>query len=160
MSNPFADLEKGADYTDTKVFEGNKTLREFVAGMVGYEPGWLVALYTLRGGLARILGLRHAEIERSPRLQPEDVGFNPGDLVGFFVTVLGKENEYWAAEASDTHLAAYVCVRAEPLDGGRTRFHTQTIVHYRRWTGPLYFNLIRPFHHLVVKAMGNAAVRG
>ncbi|NQY75258.1 MAG: DUF2867 domain-containing protein [Candidatus Margulisbacteria bacterium] len=28
------------------------------------------------------------------------------------------------------------------------------------WTGPIYFNLIRPIHHLVVTKMAKAGVRG
>ena len=31
------------------------------------------------------------------------------------------------------------------------------IVDYRHWTGPVYFNVIRPFHHLVVAAMLRSA---
>ncbi|MGE6761631.1 DUF2867 domain-containing protein [Corallococcus interemptor] len=34
--------------------------------------------------------------------------------------------------------------------------------HYRNWAGPVYFNVIRPFHHLVVARMarhGALAVR-
>ncbi|WP_422698682.1 DUF2867 domain-containing protein [Desulfosarcina cetonica] len=30
---------------------------------------------------------------------------------------------------------------------------------YRNWTGPVYFNLIRPFHHLVVREMMKAGAR-
>jgi len=26
-------------------------------------------------------------------------------------------------------------------------------VHYRSWAGPVYFNTIRPFHHIVVGSM-------
>jgi hypothetical protein len=43
------------------------------------------------------------------------------------------------------------------LTGDHKRFHVVTIVHYRRWTGPVYFNVIRPFHHLVVYQMAKSA---
>lgn len=36
---------------------------------------------------------------------------------------------------------------------GRGLAHVVTVVHYRNWKGPLYFNLIRPFHHLVLGGM-------
>jgi hypothetical protein len=50
-------------------------------------------------------------------------------------------------------LTGYLAVVAEPLAHGRTRFHNITVVKYHRWTGPLYFKVIRPFHHLVVRSM-------
>jgi hypothetical protein len=40
------------------------------------------------------------------------------------------------------------------------RFRVVTIVHYRHWTGRLYFNLIRPFHHWVVTGMARSGTRG
>jgi len=39
---------------------------------------------------------------------------------------------------------------------GLIRYYIVTIVHYLHWTGPVYFNLIRPFHHLVVARMARA----
>ncbi|MCP4630164.1 MAG: DUF2867 domain-containing protein [bacterium] len=40
--------------------------------------------------------------------------------------------------------------RIRSLDSKTNRFYVITVVHYKHWTGPVYFNLIRPFHHLVV----------
>ena len=34
-----------------------------------------------------------------------------------------------------------------------------TVVHYKHWTGPVYFNVIRPFHHLVVRQMARAGTK-
>jgi len=34
-----------------------------------------------------------------------------------------------------------------------------TVVRYHAWNGPVYFNMIRPFHHLVVGRMAAAGVR-
>jgi hypothetical protein len=63
-------------------------------------------------------------------------------------------------ETADTHLTGYLAVVIEPLAHGRTTFHNITIVKYHRWAGPLYFNVIRPFHHLVVRSVINAGARG
>jgi hypothetical protein len=49
-------------------------------------------------------------------------------------------------------------VVVEPLTMGN-RFLVVTIVHYRHWTGPVYFNVIRPFHHIVVWQMMKAGAR-
>jgi hypothetical protein len=48
---------------------------------------------------------------------------------------------------------------AEPLANDLIRYYIVTIVHYLHWTGPVYFNLIRPFHHLVVARMARAGAR-
>ena len=61
---------------------------------------------------------------------------------------------------TDTHLTAALVVVAHPLNFGRRRFEVITVVHYHRWTGPVYFNVIRPFHHLVVGSMIHAGVQG
>jgi hypothetical protein len=43
------------------------------------------------------------------------------------------------------------------LDGGDFT-DIKVVVHYKHWTGPVYFNLIRPFHHLVVSRMARAGL--
>jgi len=150
-------LLTGADHVDVKTFSTPRPLGQFVQRMVSYEPAWLRALFTLRKGLAKVLGL-DPEPDSAPPSQDGDIDYTPGSLVGFFNTVGGEPGHYWVGEASDKHLAAYVAVVAD--DNGRVpRIHAATIVHYRHWTGPLYFNLIRPFHHLIVLCMGRHAAR-
>ena len=146
-------LEKGADHIDVKSFQGPGSLREFIAGMLGYSPVWLKGLYGVRGIVARLLGLEHDAGSGKP-LTAAELDFTPGGAVRFFTTLAGVEDRYWVGEASDKHLAAHICVWVQPGPGGANRFYVETIVHYRHWTGPVYFNLIRPFHHLVVYYIG------
>jgi hypothetical protein len=51
-------------------------------------------------------------------------------------------------------------VAREWLGDGVNRFHVATVVNYCHWTGPVYFSVVRPFHHLVVRQMMRAAARG
>jgi hypothetical protein len=56
----FSELEKyfkTADFTDVKVFEGETTLRKFIASMLSYYPWWIVLLYRIRKLLVGVLGL-------------------------------------------------------------------------------------------------------
>ncbi len=39
------------------------------------------------------------------------------------------------------------------------RFYVITTVFYKHWTGPVYFNYIRPFHHLVVSQMAKYGLK-
>jgi len=146
---------KNADFIDVKVFQGQTTLRQFIASMLSYYPWWIVQLYRIRKLLAGILGLvKHVTPEELPNLQPVDVSFTPGENVTFFMVISAKEDLFWISETpDDKHLKAYFGVVREPLNNSFNRFHVMTTVYYKHWTGLVYFNLIRPFHHLVVSRM-------
>lgn len=83
----------------------------------------------------------------------------PGEKAGIFEVVAAHDDLFWMAVGRDRHLTAYLCMAAENLDDGRMRYHCTTTVEYRHWTGPLYFNLIKPFHFLIVRSMLSASVR-
>lgn len=153
---------EGSDYTDIKIFEGGVTLRKFIAGMLSYYPPWLILLYRVRESLVRILGLvKHEAPEVLPDLKPGDVSFNPGENVSFFIVRKAEEDRYWISETpEDKHLKAYFSVVIECLDNDINRFYVMTAVYYKHWTGPVYFNLIRPFHHFVVSQMARAGLKG
>ncbi|MGD8343745.1 MAG: DUF2867 domain-containing protein [Desulfobacterales bacterium] len=155
-----APLFERSDYVDIKAVEGPTPLRQFIAAMLSYYPWWIVGLYRFRTVLVKILGLvEHEAPEVLPNLRAEDVSFVPGDAVTFFTVRLAKEEHYWVGETpEDKHLKAYFGVVLEHLAENRRRFHVATIVHYKHWTGPVYFNLIRPFHHLVVRQMMRAGL--
>jgi len=144
-----------ADFTDVKVYEGKVNLRKFIASMLSYYPWWIVQLYRIRKLLVGALGLvKHEEPEKLPNLQPEDVSFTPGKNVTFFIVRCAKEDRYWVSETpDDKHLQAYFGIVKEPVSNSINRFYVITTVFYKHWTGPIYFNLIRPFHHLVVSRM-------
>lgn len=152
-------LFAGADHVDVKTVEADVTLREFVSGAMGWQPGWMKVLFRVRTVLARMLRLRDSDIPAGPRLRPDNIPFVPGGKVWFFTVAEAAEDRYIALEVADTHLAAYCVIMAEPVATGRNRFHVATVVKYQRWTGPLYFNVIRPFHHVVVRSMVNAGAR-
>ncbi len=149
-----------SDHSDVKTIEGQVSLREFIACMLSYEPWWLRLLYQVRGVLVRMLGLeKQPGHEEFSRLRPEDVSLTPGENASFFTVRFAKDEEYWIGETpEDKHLRAYVGIAVEPLKSDIKRFHVITIVKYKHWTGPVYFNLIRPFHHLVVNRMIHAGV--
>ena len=155
---PFIDK---SDFADIKVFEGCVSLRQFIATMLSYYPPWLLLLYRLRKHLANILGLIHQpEPEKLPNLHPSDVSFTPGTNVTFFEVRRAMEDKYWISETPhDKHLKAYFGVATEPTSDSRNRFYVVTTVYYKHWTGPVYFNLIRPFHHFVVSQMAHAGLK-
>jgi len=134
-------------------------MRTFLAGMFSYSPDWLIWLYYVRAGFVRLLGMRQGRIQATFSLRPEKVPMQEGKKVAFFTIRMVEEERYWIAAAEDTHLEALLGIIIEPLPGTSQRhFHVLTIVHYRNWAGPVYFQVIQPFHHLVVGGMARAGV--
>ena len=133
------------------------SLREFIAGMISYSPGWVKFLYGVRWFFVRLLGMKQEGLPQELTMQPEDVSFVTGEPAAFFSVKMAQEDKYWFAGITESHLTAHLGVVVEP--GQPNCFHVLTIVHYNRWTGPVYFNVIRPFHHLVVGQMMKAGVR-
>lgn len=148
-----------ADHFDEKMVEGEVTLREFLSGFLSYYPSWINTLYRVRAGFVRLLGMKQEGTPGGLRLRPEDISFQTGQMETFFKIREGSEHRYWIASAEDKHLTADLIIVAEPVTESRNRFYVGTVVHYHHWTGPVYFNVIRPFHHIVVNAMSNAGVR-
>ncbi|MCY1016680.1 DUF2867 domain-containing protein [Pyxidicoccus sp. MSG2] len=153
---PFA---QGADHVDVKTVESEATLREFLAGLMSYQPAWVTALYGVRAVFVRLLGMRQHGLPRPQHLRPEDIPMTPGSAAAFFTVRHAEEEHVWVVAVADKHLEATlaVVVEPEPTGGPRRRFHVVTLVHYRNWAGPVYFNVIRPFHHLVVGGMARKA---
>ena len=149
---------EGADFTDIKTVESRNDLRTFIAAMLSHYPWWIVMLYRVRALVVHVLGLvKHEAPEELPDLKPGQIPFTPGEEATFFIVRMAKEDLYWIAETPpDKHLRAYFGIVAEPVANGLIRYYIVTIVHYLHWTGPVYFNLIRPFHHLVVARMARA----
>jgi hypothetical protein len=152
---------KNTDHIDVKTIEGDIDLRSFISGMLSYYPWWVVSLYRIREIIVVLLGLvRHERPEALPSIQPEDLSFEPGENASFFMVRDAKEDRYWVSETpEDKHLRAFLGVVAEKLYRDHSRYHVFTCVQYLHWTGPVYFNLIRPFHHMVVKSMMKAGMK-
>ncbi len=149
------------DYIDIKTIEGKTTLREFIAGMLSYYPWWLVMLYRIRGILVSFLGLvKHEKPEELPSFRPEDISFTPGESNSFFIVSKAKEDHYWVSETpDDKHLIAFFGVVTEQLENELLRFHVFTTIKYKHWTGPVYFNIISPFHHFIASKMMKAGIQ-
>ncbi|MEM9955528.1 MAG: DUF2867 domain-containing protein [Chloroflexota bacterium] len=149
------DLLTHNDHFDVKTVTSEASLREFIVGMLSYHPTWIKALYGIRAGFVRLLGMKQ-EAMTLPKLTVKNLPFEHGQWATFFQVHDAKEDDYWIATASDKHLDAYIVIAKEQLSSGLNKFHIGTIVHYKNWAGPIYFNIIRPFHHIVVQSMAQA----
>lgn len=149
---------KDLDHMDVKTIEGDVSMREFIASAISYQPAWVTFLYRVRWGFVRLLGMKQEGIPKSVNMKPEDVPMNKGEYATFFKVDVAVEDKVWLAGISEAHLTASLGVVMEPLENGVNRFYVLTLVRYNKWTGPVYFNVIRPFHHIVVNQMSKAGV--
>ncbi len=147
------DLVPIVDVIDVKTARGAVSLREFTAGALGHGPLWIKALFGVRILLAWALRLETA-VPDSFRLRPETVSFTPGDPASFFTVVRGEEDHYLLLKVSDNHLVAWLAIITD--NGQPAEFKVVTLVKYLRPVGRFYYNLIRPFHHLVLLGMCRA----
>lgn len=147
-----------ADHVDVKVYEGELSLNEFIAGFLNFYPGWMKSLYRVRWAFVRLMGMAQRGIPPVPTLRPDAIPMRRGEKATFFTVEAAEADRYWLVCADEPHLAAYLGIVAQPLTATRRRFYVTTIVHYHQWTGLVYFNVIRPFHHLVVHSMARKAL--
>lgn len=150
---------ENADHVDIKTIEGEVNLREFVANMFSYQPAWISFLYRVRAVFVRFLGMKQEGIPQAYKMNPDTIDFTAGRHLTFFVIDAAREDAYVFASADDSHLRAMLGIVREPLADNQSRYYAITIVHYHNWAGPIYFNVIRPFHHIVVNSMMRSGLR-
>ena len=154
-----APILRDADHIDVKVATSTKSMREFAAELLNYQPDWITFLYLIRAVLVRFLGMRQKGMPRRPHYLPEDVPLMAGQRAAIFTVSEAQDERYWVGSVRDDHLNASLSIVVEPLQDNLKRFYVITSVHYNNWKGPFYFNVIRPFHHLVVGSMVRAAAK-
>jgi hypothetical protein len=149
------------DHVDIKTVESSNDLRTFIAGMLNYNPWWIASLFRVRGLFARFLGLRHEGAPGPRTWNPGDIPFEKDAPLSFFTVHETNPDRHFIAYAKDKHLIGYLAIIAEATSNARNpwRYRVVTIVKYLHWTGPVYFNAIRPFHHIVVQRMAAAGAR-
>ena len=148
------DLIPVMDEIDVKTARGDVTLREFVAGALSHSPLWVKGLFAIRIAVATVLRLETATVPDSRKLRPETVSFTPGEKDAFFTVLRGEEDRYLLLKISDNHLIGYL---AFITDNERpAKFQVVTLVQFLRPAGRFYYNLIRPFHHVVLLSMCRA----
>jgi hypothetical protein len=147
------DLVPVVDEIDVKTARGDVTLREFTAGALSHSPLWVKGLFAIRIAVAAVLRLETA-VPDSRRMRPETVSFTPGEKDAFFTVVRGEEDHYLLLKITDNHLIGYLAIITD--NERPATFKVVTLVQYLRPAGRFYYNLIRPFHHLVLLSMCRA----
>jgi len=152
----YQQLVTDADHIDIKSIESTASVKDFIAGAFNYQPGWMTFLYRVRKVFVRFLGMRQDGIPQPLHLTSDSLDLRVAHHIGFFEIEAFKPDDYLVVSAEESHLRAGLALFCEPLDSATNRYYAVTIVHYKSWAGPIYFNVIRPFHHAVVRQMLHA----
>jgi len=155
-----AGLLDGADHVDAHGMDGTGSVLGLAGGILSYRPAWMAFLWRVRVWLLRALGQGGRAVPNRARLTAGTLPCEPGARVGFFAVVRTDGETYWIVKGDESHLGAAMAVCAAPLPDGRSRFSVVTVVRYHNRAGAVYFNLIRPFHHLVVHAAMRSVLGG
>lgn len=152
-------LVKNADYIGLKMIESEDRLESFLLKMFSYRPALIRLLYRLRAPLVRLLGFRQDAMPALAEWIPDEFPMLPCGNVWFFTVQRVKEDLYWIAGCpKDRHLDADMAVVAQPIEDLRKRFYIVTVVRYKHWTGPVYFNMIRLFNFFLINRMIHSAI--
>lgn len=152
---PLVTISADADHIDCKRYTSSNSLTEFIAGFISFYPGWMKFLYRVRGVFVRFLGMHQDGIPQYGRIQPEEIPMTPGEYLTFFKVIATEPDHYWIATASESHLTAYLAVVKYASEN---TFDVVTLVNYHNRAGIVYFNVIRPFHHVVVHQMAQSGI--
>lgn len=153
-------LFQSADYINVSAIETGDSLEQFLVKIFSYRPLLIRLLYRLRAPLVRLLGFKQDPLPPLDEWIPEEFPMYPCGMVWFFTVRKVRKERFWIAGCPrDRHLDADLAVVARPLPEGRKRFYLATVVRYKHWTGPVYFNLIRLFNLLLVNRMARHAAR-
>lgn len=153
-------LFENADYIGVKSVEATCSLEQFLVRIFTYRPVLIRCLYRLRAPLVRLLGFRQEPMPAMEEWIPSEFPMLPCGQIWFFTVQRVKRDQFWIAGCPrDRHLDADLAVVTRPLEGYRKRFDLITVVRYKHWTGPLYFNLIRLFNLFLVARMARRATR-
>jgi hypothetical protein len=146
-------LVKDADSNGLTSIESADRPESFQTKMFAYRPAFIRLLYRLRAHLVRLLGFRQVVLPAMEERIPDDFPMQPSGIVWFF-TVQRVENDcFWnSGYPRDRHLDADLSVVAQPMDKRCRRFNVFTVVRYKHWTGPVYFN------RFLINRMVHAAV--
>ena len=151
-------LFKNADYIGLKTIDTVDRLEAFLPKFFAYRPPLIRLLYRIRAPLVRLLGFKQDPMPEMDEWLPDEFPMFPCGNVWFFTVRSTKKDHYWIAGCPDgRHLDAEMAVVVQPLEGRRKRFHIVTVVRYKHWTGPVYFNMIRLFNLILVNRMAHAA---
>jgi hypothetical protein len=135
------------DYSDifsVQTKKQNLDIEEVITAFFSTTPKWIDYLFELRHNIVALLGLK----TNSNTIIEFNYPLQAGEKIGFFEIFEVSETEIILGE-NDTHLDFRVLVRIEK----ENQISVETLVEFKNFFGKTYFQIIKPFHKLIVASM-------
>lgn len=139
-----------SDIYSAKAPHKNFMVDDILKGFFNYGPKWIESLFSLRHKLVKPFGLKTSDQNTTKINFPLVVG----ESIGFFKIYEVHENEIILGE-NDTHLNFKVSIRVKK----QTEISIETFVEFNNLFGKIYFQIIKPFHKIIVISMLKSIVK-
>lgn len=155
----FKQVLSQADHWDTRFHTCSKTLEEYVASLLSFQPWWLRVLLKLRTWALNLLGVDDAALKIPLDVDSAQLPLAAGDSLDFFAVHAAKKGSHWIAYAEEKHIVAYLAVVRERVSNGQHRFHVSSLLRYKNPLGRFYFVVVAPFHYFLMHSLSRHASR-
>ena len=113
-------------------------------------PGWVAFLFKIRNWMVRPFGLKNEDQDENRNAKLAECIRTGGEYK--ITRVVAKSEDETVICLSDKHLDAYMSVRIEKAERGNRLLKLSTLVKFHNRLGRIYFGVISPFHHLIVRS--------
>ncbi len=147
----------GADFADCYTFAdpqpGSSAMETYLTVM-GYSPGWMNFLMSVRNQAVRLVGLKHLG-SLQVKMQAQDAKpaarYAVGDRAGIFSLCYLSAPEVILCD-DDKHLRVELSVFKHQQDG-QPVVSVSTVVHNHNALGRAYMSIVGPVHRVIVPRM-------
>jgi hypothetical protein len=174
----FSDTTKRKDMTNTKVYKGvfpdnslainylpadyvdvfscivskkqEITSDELLVNLWTDQPKWLKLLFNLRHILVKPLGLKAENVSKKEDLEGFTNCIRSGGTYGI-VSVPSKSSNETIMQIKNKHLDCTISIHIRDNENNKQLISAITLVHFHNKLGVKYFQVIRPFHKLIVR---------
>nr|WP_315495269.1 DUF2867 domain-containing protein [uncultured Rhodoferax sp.] len=147
----------GANFADCYTFAdpqpGSNAMETYLAVM-GYTPGWMNFLMSVRNQAVRLVGLKHLggmQVKMQAQDHKPAASYAVGDRAGIFSVYYLSAPEVILFD-DDKHLRVELSV-FKHQQGGQPVVSISTVVHNHNALGRAYMAIVGPVHRLIVPLM-------
>jgi hypothetical protein len=147
----------GADFADCYTFadpQPASSAMETYLSVMGYTPGWMNFLMSVRNQAVRLVGLKHLgslEVKMQAQDSKPAASYALGDRAGIFSLCYLSAPEVILCD-DDKHLRVELSLYKHQQDG-QPVVSVSTVVHNHNALGRAYMAIVGPAHRIIVPKM-------
>ena len=143
----FSDSFVGSNMNSSKRY----SIEEITKLFFETSPKWIDHLFEVRNKVVKIFGLKVSDVPNKEELL-KNTKFVINEEIGLF-KIFDKSNNEIILGQNDKHLNFKISILSNIRTDDKQLITISTLVYFNKWYGKLYFQLIRPFHKLIVPLM-------